>query len=273
MKPESEFFIGWQEKAPPVFAKAVRRFLIALFIIVPGLAVLLVWQQKGFNNGNFEYGQLTTVQGELIRQPVPFLRIAVRDSARHTVHFERFLLIGLNKRGAEATLAQWESKQGALAGKRLTIRGTQIKYGSHVALELTEGAGALLNVSKPSQPMPAPVNAGTVVAEGEITDPKCFLGVMKPGDGRPHRSCAVRCIVGGIPPFLWSANDGQPQGYLLVGAENTPLNTQISDYVGRYVQIRGKLEKADNWLILRVDLPIKVLQQRPDVSQQIALCR
>ena len=38
--------------------------------------------------------------------------------------------------------------------------------------------------------------------KGEIVDPKCFFGVMKPGEGKPHKDCAIRCILGGIPPVL-----------------------------------------------------------------------
>jgi len=31
---------------------------------------------------------------------------------------------------------------------------------------------------------------------GQIVDPKCYLGVMKPGEGKPHSDCAIRCIDG-----------------------------------------------------------------------------
>ncbi len=106
--------------------------------------------------------------------------------------------------------------------------------------------------------------------QGEITDPKCFLGVMKPGVGRPHRSCAVRCI----PPLLWVRNStGRENGYLLVGPNGEPINEQILNDVGRGVRIEGRLEKADNWLILYVDGPVGVARLRADVVAQIALCR
>jgi hypothetical protein len=29
------------------------------------------------------------------------------------------------------------------------------------------------------------------------------LGVIKPGEGAPHRNCAVRCLSGAVPPMVF----------------------------------------------------------------------
>ena len=278
MNTEPDFYIGWQDKAPAAYAKIVRRVAWGLLLLVPTIAGLLVWQQRGFSEAVFEYGQLTTLKGQLIRQPVPFLRVPVKNAPANSPLFERVLLIGLGKHGADSTLQQWEQRHGSLVGKNLKIRGTLIYHEGHAALELTEEADALLAVSTPPQPVPtltlAPNSLGQVTLQGEITDPKCFLGVMKPGDGRPHRSCAVRCIAGGVPPLLW-VRDGtnHENGYLLVGPSGEPINDQILANVGQGVRVSGRLELADNWLILYVDTPITITQRLPDVVDQIALCR
>lgn len=276
MKTDPDFYIGWQDKAAPAFAKPVRWVVIGLFVLIPTLAVVLVWQQRGFSAAIFEYGQLSTIEGQLIREPVPFLRVPVRDRAGSSPIFKRILLIGLGKHGADSTLNQWEDKHGSLAGKNLNVRGTLIYHEGKAALELTEEADALLTVSTPATEPMAPVSMplGQVTLQGEITDPKCFLGVMKPGDGRPHRSCAVRCIAGGIPPLLF-VNDGQGRrnGYVLVGTNGEPISDRILAYVGKGVQLRGRLEEVDNWLMLYVDTPVRVVQFSPDAVQQIALCR
>jgi hypothetical protein len=279
---EPDFYIGWQDQSPPSFKKTTRRFVLTLAVLVPILAVLLVLQQRGFSTAVFEYGKLTTLDGQLIRQPVPFLRILVKDSTTNAPRFERVLLIGLGKHGADSTLNQWEKKHGSLTGKTLKIRGTLIYHEGHAALELTEEADALLAVSTPTTPKSAPNLAteslGEVTLQGEITDPKCFLGVMKPGNGRPHKSCAVRCISGGIPPLLWIRNGaGHEQGYLLVGPSGEHINQQIMKDIGRDVRIKGRLEQADNWLILYIDAPVEVIvaQRQPtrlDEQQAIALC-
>ncbi|WP_080055779.1 hypothetical protein [Spirosoma aerolatum] len=280
MKPEDDFYIGWQSDAPLSIRKVVWRAVIALALIVPILAGLLVWQQRGFSGAVFEYGTLTTLEGELIRTPVPFLRVPVKQTADNAPLFERVLLIGFNKRGADSTLNAWERKYGPLTNKRLKVRGTLIYHDGKAALELTEEADALIDVSgiKPSSIPPVSStlgqsSLGIVRLTGEITDPKCMLGVMKPGQGRPHRSCAVRCIAGGIPPLLAVQNrSGQRNYYLVVGPMGEPLNASILINVGRSVELRGRLEQADNWLILYTD-SVQPLAQAPlDRSMQVAMC-
>lgn len=280
MEQEDDFYIGWQTEAPTPFRKATRLAAIGLTSVVALLAGLLVWQQRGFSGAVFEYGTLTTLEGELIRTPVPFLRIPVKQTTVNKPLYERVLLIGFNKRGADSTLNQWERKHGSLTHKRLKVRGTLIYHDGKAALELTEEDDALLGVSDikpasipPVSPPPDQGNLGIVSLTGEITDPKCMLGVMKPGEGRPHRSCAVRCLAGGIPPLLVVQNrNGQRNYYLVVGPMGQPLNASILPNVGRLVALRGRLEQTDNWLILYTD-SVQPLAQAPlDQSMQIAMC-
>jgi hypothetical protein len=82
MENNADFYIGWQDKASPTFARPVRRVAIGLFVLIPIMAVLLVVQQRGFSDAMFEYGTLTTIEGELIREPVPFLRVPAKGSSR-----------------------------------------------------------------------------------------------------------------------------------------------------------------------------------------------
>jgi len=277
MNNDPDFYIGWQDKASPAFAKPVRWVVIGLFVLIPVVAVLLVWQQRGFSDGVFEYGTLTTVEGQFIQEPVPFLRISVQSKPGATPTYERLLLIGFGKHGAESTIEQWEQKHGSLTDKTLKVSGTLIYYNGQAALELTEQADALLAVSTPKiTSTPVSILLGRTEVTGEITDPKCFLGVMKPGDGRPHRSCAVRCIAGGIPPLLYTTDPQRTgTGYILVGANGQPINAQMLGFVGKNVRMQGQLERADNWLILRVDAPVSVAAAIPFWSgsdKTMAMC-
>jgi len=106
-------------------------------------------------------------------------------------------------------------------------------------------------------PQPAPSTrllSPSVSLRGEITDPKCLLGVMNPGRGKPHRDCAVRCIAGGIPPVLKvTGAGGETEFYLLTDADGSPINDRILDYVGDGVQICGRLVQEADWLLLRAD--------------------
>jgi hypothetical protein len=74
-------------------------------------------------------------------------------------------------------------------------------------------------------PAPPPaVEHESVILRGEIIDPKCFLGAMKPGDGKTHKACATLCLEGGIPPmFVERTGASSIRYHLLVGPDGTAL--------------------------------------------------
>ena len=98
---------------------------------------------------------------------------------------------------------------------------------------------------------------GEATLRGEIVDSKCYLGVMKPGNLKTHRACAVRCISGGIPPVLVVRSEEggatSVRYVLLVGPDGEPINEAILDRVAEPVQARGALERHDDLWVLRVD--------------------
>ena len=63
-------------------------------------------------------------------------------------------------------------------------------------LEMTEGSLQVIGDGAGGNPSYQPL--GAVTLTGEIVDSKCFLGVMNPGNLKPHKACAIRCISGGI---------------------------------------------------------------------------
>ncbi|MES1218019.1 MAG: hypothetical protein ABUT20_21105, partial [Bacteroidota bacterium] len=88
----------------------------------------------------------------------------------------------------------------------------------------------------------------------EIVDPKCFFGVMKPGQGKPHKDCAIRCILGGIPPVLKVADEkGNQNYYLVVGPSGERINEAVKDFVAEPVTITAKVVKYDDWVVLYVN--------------------
>ena len=96
---------------------------------------------------------------------------------------------------------------------------------------------------------------GTIAIKGEIVDPKCFFGVMKPGEGKPHKDCAIRCILGGIPPVLKVTNEeGRQNYYLIVGANGEKMNEAVQDYVGAQVHRRRGFSHAAFLVGDRVDV-------------------
>ena len=92
--------------------------------------------------------------------------------------------------------------------------------------------------------------------EGEVVDSKCFLGVMKPGNLKPHRACATRCISGGVPPvFLVRDARGHATYYLLTSADGGAVGRQLVDraLVAEPLRVTGRVRAVGDQLVLSAD--------------------
>ncbi len=77
------------------------------------------------------------------------------------------------------------------------------------------------------------VLAEHVTLKGEIIDPKCYLGAMKPGGGKTHKACAMLCISGGVPPMLVTRDaNKQETFYLLTTDQGGVANELVLPFVG-----------------------------------------
>ena len=100
--------------------------------------------------------------------------------------------------------------------------------------------------------MPAEQELGSMTLVGEIIDAKCYYGVMKPGHLKPHRSCAVRCISGGLPPMLMVQDgSGRRVYFLLVSADGRAVNDEVLDLVAEPVEITGRVVRSGDLLVLK----------------------
>jgi hypothetical protein len=105
-----------------------------------------------------------------------------------------------------------------------------------------------------ARPSSEPEDLGENTYVGEIVDSKCFLGVMKPGNLKPHRACATRCISGGVPPVLLVRNSAGDATYLLLtGAQGEAIGPRILDRIAEPVKISGRTLRYDDLLVLRSD--------------------
>lgn len=252
---DQDFYIGYLPQAPPSYARIMRLFVGLLLLLLPVLAYLIVSRQAGFPSSTFEYGLYQTLNGELIKSPVPMIRIRNGTDFFGRPRFKSVLLVGFGKHGAAGTIRQMEEQTGEnLENRTVELKGTLIYYNGFTLLELTEGKQALVNHSPVPQPFNVAMeNLNGATLQGEIIDPKCYFGVMKPGEGKPHRSCAVRCISGGIPPMLEVVNNkGEQQYFLLVGSEREPVNDQVLDFVAEPVVISGQIERLEDLYLLKM---------------------
>ncbi|MGP1345939.1 MAG: hypothetical protein ACTS3F_04620 [Phycisphaerales bacterium] len=94
----------------------------------------------------------------------------------------------------------------------------------------------------------------TLTLHAEILDSKCFLGAMKPGQGRTHRACAQLCIQGGIPPMIEARDhNNSPRRLLLLTPEGGPANDLVLPHAALPVLIRGQLARLGNAEALRIE--------------------
>src|SRR5215831_12148348 len=252
-----EFYIGWMGNAPPSFASTIKKYLIVLLPIVIVLGVLLALSQKKFDTGNFEFGTLTEVKGIYSNTPVPNLKVINGKDIWGNDNYITVPLIGYGKFGADGIVADLEKeKQTSLQGKEVTLKGTLLYNDGKLLMQIDENDKPLLNVAenKNTGAVPKTKDIGTLDVKGEIVDPKCFFGVMKPGEGKPHKDCAVRCILGGMPPVLKVEDEsGKENYYLIVGANGEKMNEAVKDFVASPVELHAKAVQYDDWIVLYVN--------------------
>jgi len=243
----SEFYIGWQSKAPKSFAKHVKRVLLILFPVALIVAYLLSTSQKKFSTASFEFGKLTEVKGVYYNKPVPMLKVFDKKDLAITI-----LLVGYGKHGAETAIMELEKEKGvSLNGKEVTLKGTLIYGDGKTLLQVDKNEDPIVNIGAASAVQLQQKDLGTQTIRGEIVDPKCYFGVMKPGEGKVHRDCAIRCILGGIPPVLHVQNAfGESNYYLIVGPNGEKINETVQDLIAEPVSIEAKVIQQDDWIIL-----------------------
>ncbi|MCI5081829.1 MAG: hypothetical protein MRY78_09060 [Saprospiraceae bacterium] len=259
MQTKDEFYVGYQPKAPKKYGRFLTWFVVLTALVLLSLASVLVWEQSDYANGTFELGKLSEVEGVLRVRPVPMLKVPLGKDINGNTLYQTVLLIDFGKKGAEEAIQKMEAEHGDLMGKVVRLEGTLIYHDGKSLLELTKSEGAFISAKRdPNMRLNQFKELGFQRLQGEIADPKCYFGVMKPGEGKPHRSCAARCISGGIPPVLKTINGGTVEYYLVLGANGQAINQEVLPVVGEQIQLEGQVEEQDEWKILKVDQPLKI---------------
>jgi hypothetical protein len=202
------------------------------------------------------------VDGVLSTDPVPHIRINRQGES------ELIMLVGFGKMGAMPIINELQERTGkSLNNQFVRLRGTRIYDHGKELLQITLDD----NLNFEQQPLPGNFpspfkkNLGSMEFYGEIVDPKCYFGVMKPGEGKPHRSCAIRCIAGGIPPLFsikTSNND-----FLILTGDN--INEEIIPLVGDPVELKGEVIEMDGWKIMNVEMDNLKLRAKERTMQNL----
>ncbi|MCZ6673929.1 MAG: hypothetical protein O7C75_13435 [Verrucomicrobia bacterium] len=238
---EEPFFIGWEEKpAAPVsaFNKKVSVALVVIAIVVAGIVAAA---QRTISTAWFDFGNVQEFTGVLIKSPTPML---ITDNE---VEGEKiFYLVARNKYGFPEAVAEKHHLQ------QIKLMGTFLGDELEAMIEVVDGSVSAMGKT---DTMPLPESEiGTATVRGEIVDSKCHLGLMNPGRFKPHRACAIQCLMGGIPPILVAQTpQGQLAHYLLVSTDGSAINDAVLDYVAEPVEVTGTLKRVGDRGVLYID--------------------
>lgn len=227
-----DFYVGYQPQAPAGLAAWVRRVVVAFLALGAGVALLLAASQNEFADSFFEFGNVREFQGRLTATPYPVLH----DD-------EPYLLVGFGKNGAPDELFGNDGDFAAIHGQLIHRDGQKMIEVSDY--DVTPHGRIFFR---------APRSLGQVDVVGEIVGSKCYLGVMKPGSGKTHRDCAVRCISGGVPPMLVIRDDaGAELRPVLLDSEGNEIGPELLELVGWPVRVRGEIFERDDVIYLLAD--------------------
>jgi hypothetical protein len=238
------FYIGYLPKMPKSLAKFIKPFVILLFFVGISLAIIFLVGQKPFTKSVFEFGTVKDFEGTIQAKPIPFLLVEKPEKINGLPVFARFPLVAEGKHGADVR---------SLDGQRVKLKGTLIYRDDLQMIEVVSDS-----VEKSAQTANPIVekteNLGKFTLKGEIVDSKCYLGVMNPGQSKPHRDCAVACLRGGIPPlFIVKDANGNKSELWLLAENGESVNKEILDFVAEPIEIIGEVSRTGDQLFFRIN--------------------
>ena len=238
-----------------------RRFAFFSMVLTPvliGLAVISAViiagsQQRDPGTGIWDLSQPIEIIGFADMAPYPVLRVERFDGGLQPTQ-ETVFVVSEGKIGAADRIAP-------LQGKEVKATGFLIERDGMRMLELVGGLDAVQEIpdvrAQPPATMPLVEKAslGSFTLKGQIIDSKCYLGVMKPGEGKPHKSCATMCIIGGIPPMFMTQNaQGERMVYLVTDADGkTAVKQGVTEYIADWIEVTGEIETHGDVAIFKID--------------------
>lgn len=250
-----ELYVGYLPV--PDGVRGFVRLTAPLLIALVGLAALLLARtQRDPGEGVWDEATARSFTGVLYTSPYPMLIPDAQTAAREGDDSRApraYLIVGFGKHGAAERLETLDGQHVRLNGWRLQRQGRRM-----IELEPTDDAitsagsvAASTTTTRVHESSDSP--RLRVTLRGEIVDSKCYLGAMKPGDGRTHKACATLCVRGGIPPSFVSRNaSGTSSIYLLVNERGEPLSPDAYPFIADAVEVTGEIAEMHGLPVLRI---------------------
>lgn len=242
---QDAFYVGYLP-LPRAMRPFVRGITALLALVAIGVGVALATAQPPAGDGSWA-AEPVLLEGVLTADPYPMLHAPDPDQRDRN---RAWLLVGSGKTG---TRPRTEAALDGAPQKRVRVHGQPLRRRGQRALSLVDGDSAIEVLGDAEPPKREAGEAVTVV--GEIIDPKCWLGAMRPGSGLVHRACASLCIRGGIPPcFVGGPAGQQPRFYVITDRDGRPCNEAVADLCGVLVTMQATTESFGAAELLRTDV-------------------
>src|ERR1700687_805770 len=166
-----EFYVGYLSM-PPRLRWTARGLVLLLLALVALDAWLVASMHRAAGHGS-RADTARKYAGTLTREPYPMLRVKTQSGIK------TYLLVSDEKRGADAAFGVTPDGPVKLSGFPITRSGLgMIELAADDVAVIAETA----TIEEPAREV-----HGTVTLDGEIVDSKCWLGVMRPGEGHLHK--------------------------------------------------------------------------------------
>jgi len=237
------FYVGYLPMPP-----AIRRFIVPWLagnlVLALCIAAAIASNHREPGGGVWDTTELVQFTGELVVEPYPLLRTESQGT---------YLLVEQGKFGVQSRIKSLNFDTPAY----VSVAGYRIERDGRKVIEVDSSVEQPVTTIQFIRPLvfPERMDLGAHTLRGEIVDPKCYLGVMQPGEGKTHKVCATLCISGGIPPmFLVRDVAGNTAAYLLTDAEGKAIPDSIYPYIADPVELTGRVLRDGDLLILQADL-------------------
>lgn len=241
-KPD-EFYMNYAP-IPPSYRRFLLQFMPLLLIGVVLFAVFLPFVHDQYNSGKIQGRR--ELEGLLVAEPVPHLVVPRLGDVSSNVPFSRYVMSSTGKTAPRQPvldlLGQWVKLTG------IVVSRNQLSVIAAISAEpIDPPPGITINPNEGT-------DLGEYTLTGEILDSKCYPGIMKPGQSKTHRACAIRCISGGVPAvFRVQNNRTDVMYFVLADEQGQAVNDRILDLVADPVQITGEVIQYDDMFVIRAD--------------------
>ena len=247
------FYVGYlpSPRGFAFFSLILTPILIAVGVV--SAFIIAGSQERDPGTGIWDLSQPIEIIGFADMAPYPVLRVQQTEGGL-LPKYETVFVVSEGKIGAADRIAP-------LQGREVRATGFLIERDGMRMLELVGGMDAVEEIpdvrAQPPATLPPIEKAslGSFTLKGQIIDSKCYLGVMKPGEGKPHKSCATMCIIGGIPPMFMTQNaQGERMVYLVTDETGqTAVKSGVTEYIADWIEVTGEVETQGDIAVFKID--------------------